>query len=45
LGGFGNNIPHHHVVNNNYFGLKLRDPIHVRSLNYFDESNPNVDGL
>jgi hypothetical protein len=33
------------VVDNKYAGVKLKDPIHVKSLNYFDESKPSVDGI
>jgi len=43
--GFGNNLPHHAVVDNTYAGVKLRDPVKVKSLNYFDEEVPGVDGV
>lgn len=43
--GYGNNLPHYAVVNNEINGIKLRDPIKVVSLSYFDEPNPSIDGI
>jgi len=43
--GYGNNIPHYQVVNNMIAGVKLRDPVKVKSLNYFDEKVESVDGI